>query len=190
MLKWMHCIGVDLESPGDNNSSQSRFYYVTIYGFILFFINLFCNGMAFTKFIQRFEDDHQQISSSVRWNAVISATNLFFMTIGSHLSLIFGAYSTWPYLIQILRELEMERFFERKDFHHFRRIYISGLGFLMTVYCTKHFFKSTIIQGIIYFSDYSFYNGNYSENYFVVARSTDGRKAFSNVSSIIFSIRL
>jgi hypothetical protein len=58
------------------------------------------------------------------------------MTIGSHLSLIFGAYSTWPYLIQILRELEMERFFERKDFHHFRCIYISGLGFLMTVYCT------------------------------------------------------
>ena len=136
MLNWMHCIGVYLESPGVNNS-QSRFY-VTIYGLILFFINLFCNGMAFTKFIQRFEDDHQ-ISSSVRWNAVISATNLFFMTIGSHLSLIFGAYSTWPYLIQILRELEMERFFERKNFHHFRRIYISGLGFLMTVYCTKHF---------------------------------------------------
>ena len=126
MLKWMRCIGVYLESPGDNDS-QSRFY-VTIYGFILFFINLYCNGMAVAKFIQRVEDasHHQMSSSSVRWNAVIAATNLFFVTIGSHLSLIFGAFSKWPNLIKILRELEIERFFERKDSQHFRRIYILG----------------------------------------------------------------
>ena len=141
MLKWMHCIGVYLESPGDNNS-RSRFYFVTIYGLILFFINLFCNGIAVAKFIQRVEDvsHHQMSSSSVRWNAAIAAANLLFVTIGSHLSLIFGAYSTWPDLIKILRELEMERFFERKDFQHFRRIYILGLGFLLTVYCTTHFY--------------------------------------------------
>ena len=98
--------------------------------------------MAVTKFIQRVEDVsyHQMSSSSVRWNAAIAATNLLFVTIGSHLSLIFGAYSTWPDLIKILRELEMERFFERKDFQHFRRIYILGLGFLLTVYCTTHLY--------------------------------------------------
>jgi hypothetical protein len=145
MLKWMHYIGVYLESPGDNNSRSRSFYFVTIYGLILFFINLFCNGMVVTKLIKRCEDDHQ-ISSSVCWNAVISATNLFFVTIGSHFSLIFGAFSTWPDLIQILRELEMKRFFERKDFHHFRRIYISGLGFLMTVYIVPNIFLKLIIN--------------------------------------------
>jgi hypothetical protein len=145
MLKWMHCIGVYLESPGVNNS-RSRFYFVTIYGLILFFINLFCNGIAVTKLIQRVEDvsHHQMSSSSVRWNAAIAATNLFFVTIGTHLSLIFGAYSTWPDLIKILRE--MERFFERKDFQHFRRIYISGLGFLMTVYIVPNIFLKLIIN--------------------------------------------
>jgi hypothetical protein len=132
MIKWMHCIGVYLESPGKDNSSGFRFF-VTSYGFILFFVNVCSNGMMAAKFIQGFEDTSHQTTSSVLWNAVVSQTTYILVTIGCQLSLISGAASTWPGLILILREMEKERYFDAKDFHHFRRIYLSGLGFLIAV---------------------------------------------------------
>jgi len=132
MLKWMHCIGVYLESPRNDDSSRFRFF-VTAYGCILFFINFYSNGIIATKFVQRLEDASHQTSSSVLWNAAISQTNYFFMTVGCQMSLISGAASTWPGLICILHEMENERYFDAKDFQHFRRIYLSGLGFLIVV---------------------------------------------------------
>lgn len=132
MIKWMHFIGVYLESPGNDNSSGFRFF-VTAYGFILFFVNVLSNGMMAAKFIQGFEDTSHQTTSSVLWNAVVSQTNYILVTIGCQLSLISGAVSTWPGLIHILREMEKERYFAAKDFHRFRRIYLSGLGFLIAV---------------------------------------------------------
>ncbi|EFX71502.1 hypothetical protein DAPPUDRAFT_346842 [Daphnia pulex] len=132
MIKWMHFIGVYLESPGKDNSSRFRLF-VTAYGFILFFVNVYSNGMMAAKFLQGFENISHQTTSSVLWNAVVSQTNYILMTIGCQLSLISGAVSTWPGLIHILREMEKERYFVSKDFHHFRRIYLSGLGFLIAV---------------------------------------------------------
>jgi hypothetical protein len=89
--------------------------------------------MMAAKFIQGFEDTSHQTTSSVLWNAVVSQTNYILMTIGCQLSLICGAASTWPGMIHILREMEKERYFDAKNFHHFRRIYLSGLGFLIVV---------------------------------------------------------
>jgi hypothetical protein len=129
----MHCIGVYLESPSKYDSSSRSQFFVTIYGFILFFINLYCNGIVAANHIQSVDNSTHQFSTSVLWNSIISMTTFSFMTIGCQLSLMSGAASTWPGLIHILREMEVEKFFERKDFQHFRRIYISGLGFLITV---------------------------------------------------------
>ncbi|KAK4025226.1 hypothetical protein OUZ56_014301 [Daphnia magna] len=73
------------------------------------------------------------MSTPVLWNTVISMSNYLFVTTGSQLSLIVGSISRWPGLIQILRQMEKEHFFEAKHYRRFRRICISALAFLITV---------------------------------------------------------
>lgn len=132
MLKWMRCIGIYLESPGSVIGSPFRIWIIA-FGLVVFFVNLCRNAIFIGEYFPKLDNSSSEMSTPVLWNTVISMSNYLFVTTGSQLSLIVGSISRWPGLIQILRQMEKEHFFEAKHYRRFRRICISALAFLITV---------------------------------------------------------
>ncbi len=139
MLMWVRCIGVFLESPSQESKKSSSRYLIVSLGFLIFFFNVFFNGMYVAGFILHFLSPQsltifRQISSATVLNTFISMTNRVSLTFFSQLYLVYAAATNrWPNLVQILNSMEKERQFQKEDYRKFHSIFFLGSVFLFLV---------------------------------------------------------
>lgn len=139
MLVWMRFIGIFLESPAgtspDAATATSPWIRIgiTCYGFLVFFGNVFFNGLHITELFALIEITSSYRSTASLWTVAISTLNLAAMTICCQLSLMSSAATKWPNLMQILCQMESRGFFETRDYQNFRRISLGGLFFVMVI---------------------------------------------------------
>ena len=121
MLLWMRFIGVFLLPSTGNNNDGCRIW-INIYGCLIFFANIFANGLRLAESSSFIAIHQHALPASSTVNVAIDTLNMAAMTVLSQLFLILSAINKWPNLIKILNELET---FEsnRKRFH---RIFLTA----------------------------------------------------------------
>ncbi len=142
MLTWMRCIGVFLDSPGIISSNRTR-AFVIVFGFFLFCVHSYRNGIITVALIQSLinsnyystTDKQQKPEVGAIWNEFITSFNHTMVTVVSQILLISAAATKWSSLVKILYKMERSNFFEPKDYERFRQIFTSGLMWLLTVGC-------------------------------------------------------
>lgn len=142
MLKWMRCIGVFLDSPGITSSIRTRGFVIS-FGFFLFCFHLYRNGMITVGLIHHLLNSYYYSTTDMQqkpdvgaiWNEFITSFNHTMVTVFAQIFLMFAAATKWSSLVQILCKMERSNFFEPKDYERFRKIFTSGLIWLVTVGC-------------------------------------------------------
>lgn len=144
------CIGIQLDFPfcseikSYSMFQQSSWWLITIFGFVLFFLNTEFHLTQAGDYIYNsvMTKNKSTIPSTVVWNNVIDLSNTVVTLVGTHAIIIATSMINWRQLAKFFLVMEQRNLFDEKNYQTFRRISFSGVLVFTTV---SHFLSGIVI---------------------------------------------
>ena len=131
-LLLMRCLGISLDFAP---YSQRSWKIITIYGLVLFSLNVACHFTMLAMGSDELSEieDFRKPSPVQLLSDQISSVNEIAVTIGSHFLAMACLLTNWSHVAQIFQCMELHSFYTDQEYRKFRILALVGLVFTVLV---------------------------------------------------------